>query len=150
MTLRFLIPALLGLLILPASSQAGDDEGDSAAIVRQLDVSPGRDIFDSASRAEPLEIASAADAAAHFDADALAALNDAVDWETEHVMVFAWRGSGQDRMTAQVDADNPDTVRFVYTPGRTRDLRPHVYVYVVKQGVVWEVATGRPGPGRGR
>ncbi|MEM9414534.1 MAG: hypothetical protein AAGA29_03530 [Planctomycetota bacterium] len=146
MVLQYVFSALLGLMILPATSLAGDEAQEG--IVRQVDAAPGQGIFDAASREEPLVLSSAEDAASHFEGEQLAALNEAVDWEDEAVLVFAWRGSGQDRMTAQTEAENPDTVRFVYTPGRTRDLRPHVYVYVLKQGVVWEVASERPGRGR--
>lgn len=138
MALRFLIPAMIGLLLLPAVLIAGDDD----TLVRRLDAVPGPTIFEAASRNEPAQIGSAEDAAEYFDAAQLALLNEQVDWDETSLLIFAWRGSGQDRMTAQTE---DDTVRFVYTPGRTRDLRPHVYVFAVQQGVVWEVVSERPG-----
>ncbi|MFI4859595.1 MAG: hypothetical protein ACIAXF_02820 [Phycisphaerales bacterium JB063] len=146
MFMRMFLPALVGLMMIPTALLAG--EGEDTPLVRQIAASPNRDVFETARWNEPIELASAGDAAEYFEADQLAALNAAVDWEQEAVLVFAWRGSGGDRMTAQTDADNPDTVRFLYTRGLTRDLRPHVYVFVLKQGVVWEVEAQRPGRGR--
>ena len=148
MSFRYLIPALLLLLALPSVSF-----GDESIVVR-VEAVPSQAVFDDASRSEPIELSSAEAAAAYFSGEQLTALNESVDWDTHSVLIFAWRGSGGDRMEAQVDADSPDEVRFVYTGGRTRDLRPHIYVYVLEQGVVWEVASPdrkpRRDPGRDR
>jgi hypothetical protein len=54
------------------------------------------------------------------------------------VLVFAWRGSGQDKLEVDVMESYPEQLRFVYTPGRTRDLRPHVAVFVVRSDVSYD------------
>jgi len=143
MSIRTLIPALLVLLMLPAVSFAEDD-----GVVERLDIGTTQAVFEDATRAEPIELSSAEDAAAYFEGEQLAALNEQVDWETHSVLIFAWRGSGQDRMDVEMIGDTSDEVRFVYRPGRTRDLRPHVYVFALEQGVVWEVGGG-PGGRKG-
>jgi hypothetical protein len=67
-----------------------------------------------------------------------------VDFATEHVLFFAWAGSGQDRLTTSVTRTN-DAARVVisYQPGRTRDLRPHVHLFVIKQSAQWQVQKAR-------
>lgn len=142
MTIRILVPALLllVLLMLPAVSFGEDGE-----VVVRVEVQPTQKVFEDATRGAPIELASAEDAAAYFEGEQLEAINEQVDWETHSVLIFAWRGSGQDRMEVELIGDTSDEVRFVYRPGRTRDLRPHVYVFVLEQGVVWEVGGGPGG-----
>jgi len=73
----------------------------------------------------------------NLSGDALAKLKEQVDFEKQIVLVFAWRGSGQDQMDFTVAESYPEQVRFRYKPGRTRDLRPHVYVYALRSNVTW-------------
>jgi hypothetical protein len=98
---------------------------------------PNRSVFKDASLRAPLEIRSAEEAARHFGEDALAALKKQVDFEKQLVLIFAWRGSGQDRLTYAILDSNPEQVRFSYRPGRTRDLRPHLYLYALRTNVRW-------------
>ena len=69
----------------------------------------------------------------------MATISTAVDFEKQVVLVFAWRGSGQDRFRYAATKDQPAQIKFSYQPGMTRDLRPHVKVYVLKSGVKWSV-----------
>ena len=48
----------------------------------------------------------------------------------------------------ELPAGFPEQVFFTYTPGRTRDLRPHVHVYALRSNVRWSVKGGhsRRGP----
>jgi hypothetical protein len=62
-----------------------------------------------------------------------------VDFEQQFVLLFAWRGSGQDRFRYTVAESYPEQVFFTYRAGRTRDLRPHVYVYALRSNVKWNV-----------
>jgi hypothetical protein len=98
---------------------------------------PKRSVFKDASLRKPLVIGCADKAAKYFDDDALAALKRQVDFEKQIVLIFAWRGSGQDRLSYAVLESYPEQVRFRYRPGRTRDLRPHVYVYALRSDVQW-------------
>jgi len=88
---------------------------------------------------KPLEIRSQEDAAKHFDAENLAALKKEVDFGKQMVLLFAWRGSGQDRLEYDVLESFPEQVRLRYQPGRTRDLRPHVKVFILRANVKWSV-----------
>ena len=54
-----------------------------------------------------------------------------VNFEKEKLVVFAWSGSGQDKLTGSlVTADKKVTAQFLYTGGVTKDYRPHFYVFV--------------------
>jgi len=96
-------------------------------------------IFKAASRSKPLVIRSADAAAGHFSDDAVAALKRKLDFKQQFVLVFAWRGSGQDRLRYDVAESFPEQVSFRYKPGRTRDLRPHVYIFALRSNVTWRV-----------
>ncbi|MFN3165665.1 MAG: hypothetical protein ACE37H_01230 [Phycisphaeraceae bacterium] len=127
------------LMLTPACLVAQEQEPGTVAAVTRLDATPEQSVFDDATRVKPLELGSAEAAQAYFTGDALKALNKAVDWERQTVLVFAWRGSGQDKLSTQVKEQGDGiAVHFVYSPGRTRDLRPHTYVYAVRNGVSWE------------
>ena len=130
MPLRLTTAALLLPLFLSAVAAAQDP-------IVKIDIAPNRDIFGAASRTEPLQLESAEAAAEHFGEEELAALNEQVDWDNQIVLIFAWRGSGQDRLTYEILESFPEQVPFQYHPGRTRDLRPHVYVYILRSNVRW-------------
>lgn len=95
--------------------------------------------FKTASREKPLIIRSEQNAAKHFSKEALAKLKKQVDFKRQFVLVFAWRGSGQDRLRYDVGESFPEQIFFRYKPGRTRDLRPHVYVFALRSNVKWTV-----------
>lgn len=56
-----------------------------------------------------------------------------VDFAKEKLVVFAWAGSGQDKIAAGElkTADKKTTATFNYTRGLTRDLRRHVHLFAV-------------------
>ena len=64
-----------------------------------------------------------------------------VDFEKQFLVFFQWAGSGQDKLmhTIQNEDDAPKAV-FVFKPGRTRDLRPHTYLFSIVKEVAWEIA----------
>jgi len=107
------------------------------AITEIENAKPESSVLKDASLKKPLVIRSAEEAAKHFGDKALAALKKQVDFEKQIVLVFAWRGSGQDRLSYAVLESYPEQVRFKYRPGRTKDLRPHVRVYALRANVRW-------------
>jgi len=113
-------------------------------IVKITDAQPGLEIFQAASRTKPLAIESVDQAREHFSKTALASLQKQVDFQKQFVLVFAWRGSGQDRLTHSVAESYPEQIVFDYKPGRTRDLRQHVYVFALRKNVTWSVKKGVP------
>ncbi len=108
-------------------------------IVAVKNVRPKKTVFDISGRKKPIVIQTAKQAAEHFAGDQLEALSKQVDFDKQLVLVFAWRGSGQDRLDYVVMESFPEQVRFTYKPGRTRDLRPHVYVFALRSNVKWSV-----------
>ncbi|GAB4138914.1 MAG: hypothetical protein Tsb009_07460 [Planctomycetaceae bacterium] len=108
-------------------------------IKRITNVKPGRDIFKVSNRKKPLVIKSKKEAIKHFSKAEVAKLAKQVDFKQQFVLIFAWRGSGQDKMQTVVLESYPEQIHFSYKPGRTRDLRPHVYIFALRSNVKWKV-----------
>ncbi len=141
MTARFMTAYLLVLMLMPALLLGQAPEPGELPAVTQLDAKPEQSVFDDATRQKPIELASAEDAKKYFTGDALDALNKVVNWDKQIVLIFAWKGSGQDKLTTEVE-EAPDkslTVNFIYKPGMTRDLRPHLHVFALRKDVTWKV-----------
>lgn len=96
--------------------------------------------FKASGRKKPLVLRSEKDAAVYFNAASLAKLMKEVNFKKQIVLVFAWRGSGQDRIEHAVLESFPEQIRFTYKPGRTRDLRAHQLICVLRSNVKWRVA----------
>ncbi|MFQ5734111.1 MAG: hypothetical protein ACE5KM_19420 [Planctomycetaceae bacterium] len=133
-TFALLIPALLVTLVAAAAP-----DPKLPPIKRIKDAKPKKSIFKTATRKKPLVLKSQKDAAKYFGKVNLANLKKQVDFTQQFVLVFAWRGSGGDRFRVSVAESYPEQISFHYKPGRTRDLRPHVYVYVLRSNVKWRV-----------
>ena len=93
--------------------------------------------FTDASRTTPVVLKSLKSGAKYFDGEELAAISKTVDFEKQIVLLFAWKGSGQDRFQYVVKESFPEQIMFSCQPGLTRDLRPHVKVYVLRSNVKW-------------
>ena len=89
---------------------------------------------------EPIVIKSLKAAAPYFEKEALEALKGAVDFDRQVLLVFAWRGSGRDRLAYDIAESMPEQVTFHFTRGKTRDLRSHVKVFALRSNVKWRVA----------
>ena len=64
-----------------------------------------------------------------------------VKFDQQLLVFFQWAGSGQDKLAYAVErAGDKAVVVFTFTPGRTRDLRPHAHLYAIRKGVVWSMA----------
>jgi hypothetical protein len=72
---------------------------------------------------------------------AAAAIKKAVDFKSEKVLYFSWSGSGQDKLTFTTGEGkkNPE-VTFTYTPGKTRDVRPHKKLFVLPRDATFKIA----------
>ena len=101
------------------------------------------DVFTVAKRGKPMEVRSTDDAKEFFTTKALSTLGERVDFNQQIVLIFAWRGSGQDRLKYDVAESYPEQVTFRLIPGRTRDLRPHVHVFALRSNVEWSVAAAQ-------
>ncbi len=100
---------------------------------------PKPNIFKATARNKPLKITSGKEAAKFFSKKSLAVLHKKVDFKKQFLLVFAWKGSGQDRLVYDVAESFPEQITFHIKPGRTRDLRPHTYVFALRSNVKWRV-----------
>jgi hypothetical protein len=73
--------------------------------------------------------------------DAAHDIKKQIDFEKEKLIVFAWSGSGGDKVTASIGADsNKKPIVYVeYIRGLTRDLRMHVRLFIVPKDLKVEV-----------
>lgn len=129
-----LIAALLGTTCIGAEPDA-----QTPAIVKLDGLQAKESIFEAASVKKPLVIRGADAARGHFDDAQFKKLAEKVDFSQQIVLVFAWRGSGQDRLESRVAESFPEQVTFSLVPGRTKDLRQHVEVYALRSNVKWTV-----------
>lgn len=104
-----------------------------------IEVVPEKSVIKDSLWNRPIIIKSSEDAARYFEEDALEALDKAVDFKKQFVLVFAWQGSGGDKLSYLVMESYPEQVVFMRKPGRTRDLRPHAKVYALRTNVKWRV-----------
>ncbi len=130
------------ILLCPSVLKAAEPDAPLPAI-KKIDAKPSADVFKAAKRNEPLALRTAEEAAKYFDKEGLAALEKKVDFEKQLVLVFAWRGSGQDKLTYDVAESFPEQIQFKIKPGRTRDLRSHLHVFALRSNVKWRVGVGR-------
>ncbi len=140
-----LFPIRTMWLVLPllfASIAFGAPDAKLPPITVLKGVTPKPGVFKAAGRGKPITLRSAEDAAKHFSEEELAKLEKQVDFEQQIVLVFAWRGSGQDRLEYAVAESYPEQIFFTLKPGRTRDLRPHIKVYALRSNVKWSVKSG--------
>ncbi len=128
------------LIVLLAVAATAAKEDKTLPPIKQLTgLKPAASVFKATTRGKPLVIKSEKDAAKHFAGDDLAKLKKQVDFKKQVVLLFAWRGSGQDRLQFDVAESFPEQIHFRLKPGRTRDLRSHVKVYVLRSNVKWRV-----------
>jgi hypothetical protein len=132
-----------GTLVLLAGASclvraAEEPDASVPPIERLKDVAPKASVLEAVKGKDPIVIRTADDAAKHFDDGALAALKKQVDFKHQVVLVFAWKGSGQDKLDYKVLESFPEQVVFELAPGRTKDLRSHTAVFVLRSNVKWK------------
>jgi len=103
-----------------------------------LDVRPEQSAVQASAWNKPIVITSMQEAAGHFGSGALETLGQ-VDFEQQFILVFAWRGSGRDRLSYAVAESLPEQIVFSMQRGLTRDLRPHTHVYALRSNVSWSI-----------
>ncbi|VTR90857.1 unnamed protein product [Gemmata massiliana] len=122
--------AILAALFLAAPVLAAEEK----SVVKEI---PTKDLKvkvpDGGKATEPAEIKSAEDLAkSPVLKDAADDVKKAVDFSKEKLLVFAWAGSGGDKVAlAGETKDGKTALTLTYTRGLTRDLRQHVKLFVV-------------------
>ena len=91
-------------------------------------------------RAKPKTFEAAEELAEAVGDKAVEKIGEQVDFHNQFLVFFQWAGSGQDKLSFQIDEEGEaPKVVFKFRPGRTRDLRPHAYLYAIRKGVTWEI-----------
>jgi hypothetical protein len=122
--------AILAVLFVGSLAAAADEK----PAVKELSAKDLKLNFPRGGKATaPATVASAEDLAKNdVVKDAADDIKKQVDFAKEKLVVFAWGGSGQDKLAADLKtADKKTTALFSYTRGLTRDFRMHTHLYVV-------------------
>jgi len=136
---------ILATTVAYCRDQAAPNEG-LPPVAEVKGVRPLPAAFKAAKRLQPIQLKSEKEAARFFKPTDLKKIVKQVNFDRQFVLVFAWRGSGGDRLTVAETFARPENVRHVefrLRPGKTRDLRPHVHVYAVRSDVKWKVTAKR-------
>ncbi len=133
--------SLLLIIVCITKISFAQPEASIRPIKALKDITPKRIVFDEAGKKTPIVIRSESDAEKYLVPDELKKLGKQVNFGKQIVLVFAWRGSGQDRLEYSVLESFPEQIVFSFKPGRTRDLRPHVRVFALRANVKWN---GKP------
>lgn len=87
----------------------------------------------------PLAITSLEQALKHLTRESMEKIANEVDFETQQVVVFAWQGSGEDRLMGRMPQAEGAEATFTYVAGRTRDLKPHCSIFAMPKGTKVQV-----------
>lgn len=122
-------------LVLPMLLIAGEP-----GKVREIDTKDVKVDFEKGSVKKPTVIATAEE----FDKAIPdgAAIKKKVDFAKDKLVLFAWGGSGGDKLKAN-PSDDGKSVTFSYTPGLTRDFRRHVHLFAIPKGADFKIVSGR-------
>ncbi|MBI3823816.1 MAG: hypothetical protein HY289_14195 [Planctomycetes bacterium] len=123
-------------LILPLSLLAG-----GAAKVRELDTDKVKVDFEKGRVNKPTTITTAEELDKAIPE--AGAIKKQVDFTKEKLVLFAWGGSGGDKLTARITEDGKTAI-FTYKGGLTRDFRRHVHLFVLPKNADFKLE-GFPG-----
>src|SRR5262245_17386622 len=129
--------AILGALFLVLPAFAADDK----PAVKEIPTKDLKIAFPKGGKAsEPTEIKTADDLAkSPVLKDAADDIKKQVNFEKEKLVLFAWSGSGQDKIKP---VEN-NTGAFIYSLGLTRDLRMHTHLFVVPKDAEVKVTVAK-------
>jgi hypothetical protein len=108
-----------------------------------IKVTPEESVFKDSTWNKPIVVKSTEDAAKHFGKDALETLGKEVDFKKQFLLVFAWQGSGGDKLSYAVAESFPEQIFFSLKPGSTKDVHQHTHVYALRSNVIWSVKAKR-------
>jgi hypothetical protein len=142
MIARLLIVASLALVLSVAAGPGTAAQKDEPAAVRQIDLKDLKFGLPKGKVTEPTTIASMEELAKAFpdNPEAVTKIKDQVDFAKSKLVLFAWSGSGGDKLGFQTEkGDKGLEVTFLYQPGLTRDLRGHTHLFAVPRDSTWKV-----------
>ena len=124
----------------------GPSIGGSKEPKRVVDVTPGKRaavafaLVDIGQNNSPLEVRDRATLFQAVGDEALrAAILAQVDFRKQVLLIFKWRGSGQDKLVVSPDPE-AKTVEFTVQRGRTKDLHPHLQLRAVSKKASWSIS----------
>lgn len=125
------------VVVVPGIGFANEDKPLGSAItevkIEKLDVKPGK-------WNEPVKVSSDDELKKLVsDEKTREAIAKQVDLKTHDLLVFAWQGSGGDKLSYTILESFPEQVPFKLMPGVTDDLRTHTKLFAVRKNVRWSV-----------
>jgi hypothetical protein len=130
---------LLGVFLAIITAAAFAADPAIPPIKSLTDIKTTEAVFKDSSAKKPIVIKTAEEAKKYFAADQLTELQKKADFKQQLLLIFAWQGSGQDKLTYAIAESYPEQIFFTYEMGRTRDLRPHQELYLLRTNVTWSV-----------
>ena len=134
--------AILAVLLVATLSTADEKKSDKPAIkeiaTKDLKIKVGPP--DKGKATEPTEVTEANQLpkVGPLTPDAVKEVEKQINFDKEKLVVFAWSGSGGDKLTGAAGADGKSAV-FTYSPGATDDLRRHALAFAVPKDAKVEV-----------
>lgn len=137
--LRLILSALAVALVATVALSA--DEKKDSGPVRQIATEKADKIeTKGGSATKPTKVTTAEELEMRVPDEATRKrLAQQVDFKSHTLLVFAWQGSGGDKIEYVILESKPEQVEFMVKPGRTKDLRPHVKLFVLPNDVKWAV-----------
>src|SRR5437763_16929639 len=105
--------ASLGILLATAGITSAQEP------IVPINVKPDESVFKGSAWNKPIVIKTREDAAKHFGKDAVEQLVKQVDFKKQIVLVFAWHGSGGDRLKYAVAESFPEQIFLSLPFGQT-------------------------------
>ena len=130
---------MAGVFALGLSASLAAGQGSGVELIVELKVAPEKSVFKDAAWNKPLVIKSQDEAAKHFGKEALAVIAKKVDFKKQIVLLFAWQGSGGDKLEYRILESFPEQIPFSLRRGLTRDLRSHSRIFALRSNVRWSV-----------
>jgi hypothetical protein len=140
--MRTVVPAVAAwsLLLLSAALVGGQNPKAKIEIAREIDLMGGPGARVQGNVRKPTRITNANELVKAFpEAEWQECIAKQVDFSKEYLLFFAWRGSGQDTLTVQKGRATVPGVEFLYTAGKSEDLRSHYHLFAVEKNLIWQV-----------
>jgi hypothetical protein len=140
--MRTVVPAVAAwsLLLLSVALVGGQDPKGKAEIAREIVLKSFPGTSERGDVHKPTRITNADELAkAVPDKAWQERIAKKVDFAKEYLLLFSWAGSGQDKLTSQAWQAIVPGVEFVYTEGKTEDLRSHFRLFAVAKNLIWQV-----------
>ena len=112
-----------------------DMEANEDAIQSILQNKEAKNAIDKLNK--PIVLNSMEDALKHLTRASMEKIN--VDFDKQQLVIFAWQGSGQDRLHGFLHGGKGAVANFNYNEGMTEDLRTHSVVYSMPKGTELKV-----------